>query len=62
MFKATLAVKKTTEGTFVFGQMVDPDSIEVAVVRNLYIDKRDLAGLGFSKETPRLEVTIKAVS
>lgn len=62
MFKATLSVKKPTDNTLVFGQVTDPESLEVAVIKNLYIDKRDLAGLGFSKETPRLEVTIKAVS
>ena len=62
MFKATLSVKKPTDNTLVFGQLTDPDSLEVAVIKNLYIDKRDLGMLGFSKETPRLEVTIKAVA
>lgn len=61
MTKLTLSVIKTTPQKIVFGEVVEEGSFEVATIPALYLDKRDVQGLGFSKETPRLEVTIKAV-
>ena len=60
--KLTLAMHKTTPQKVVFGEIVEENSFEVATIPSLYIDKRDLARLGVNSETPRLEVTLKAVS
>lgn len=62
MKKLTLSVVKTTPQKIVFGEIVEEGSFDVATIPALYIDKRDVRGLGFSPETPRLEVTVKAVS
>jgi hypothetical protein len=61
MTKLTLSLVKTTPQKVVFGEIVEENSFEVATIPSLYLDKRDIQKLGLSKETPRLEVTIKAV-
>jgi hypothetical protein len=53
---------KTTPQKVVFGEIVQEDSFDVATIPSLYIDKRDLSKLGISSQTPRLEVTLKAVA
>lgn len=59
----TLALVKDTPNKFVFGEIMDEsDPLAVAVIPSLYIDKRDVRGLGFSQETPRLRVTIEATA
>ena len=62
MFKATLSMHKTTAQKIVFGENIEVDSFEVATVPSLYLDKRDISKLGLSKDTPRLEITLKAVA
>lgn len=59
--KLTLTMVKTTPQKVVFGEIVEADSFDVATIPSLYIDKRDIAKLGLSSDTPRLEVTLKAV-
>lgn len=60
--KLVLSMQKTTPQKVVFGEKVEEGSLDVATIPSLYIDKRDLGRLGISKETPRLEVTLKAVA
>lgn len=61
MTKCTLSFVKTTPQKVVFGEITEPDSFEVATISALYLDKRDMKRLGITPQTPRLEVTIKAV-
>jgi hypothetical protein len=64
MFKATLSVQKEpTENKIIFSEVLpEGDMFATRTIPALYIDKRDVSKLGFSQETPRLEVTIKAVA
>jgi hypothetical protein len=59
--KLTLSYVKTTPQKVVFGESVEEGSFEVATISALYLDKRDIKRLGITPQTPRLEVTIKAV-
>lgn len=61
MTKLTLSMVKTTPQKVVFGEVIEADSFDVATIPSLYIDKRDLSRLGICGDTPRLEVTLKAV-
>jgi len=60
--KLTLSLVKTTPQKVVFGEVVEEGTFDVATIPSLYIDKRDISKLGISRETPRLEVTLKAVA
>lgn len=63
MKKMTLSVKKHTDQTVVFSEVVpENDPFAFPIISNLYINKRDLSTLGLSSDAPRLEVTIKAVA
>jgi hypothetical protein len=61
MTKVMLSFKKTTDNKVVFGEQVDEDSFEFALIPALYLDKRDIQRIGITPQLPRLEVTIKAV-
>ena len=58
----TLALEKDTPNKFVFSEVLDgSDPYAVKRIPALYLDKRDVRGLGFSSETPRFRVTLEAI-
>lgn len=60
---ATLQIQKTTDNTVVFQEVKDPSKpFGVRRFSGFYVNNREAEELGLSEETPRLEMTLRAVA